>query len=174
MSGSTTTPREDAVNRTARIFGRACKLDRRTEAVLAATMEVSVTQLRKWGDPTSGARAPFFALAMLEAEAMIQATREFIEETSFAVVELPPVAPGPVDLDLFIVHQSEANDVIVAGLAAAKAGALDGPRGAVLERECDESIAATLRVREFARGAKRNGVARCSPLRPVAGGRADG
>lgn len=169
MSATATSAREAAVNRTARIFDRACKLDRRTEAVLAATMEVSVTQLRKWGDPTSGARVPFFALAMLEPEAMIQATREFLGETDHAVVKLPSISAGPCDLDLLMTHQREASDVLVAGLGAVKAGRLDRSGGAQLERECDESIAATLRVREFAREAQREGVARVP-----SGGRADG
>lgn len=160
--------RSRAIERMAAAFKAGVTADSRTEAVIAAELEVGVSMLRKWCDAQTGARVPAFAFFILEPAALRVAMNAALDGTGNAVVELPTTgAASDCDLDAIERHQREASDVVSAGLKAAKRGHLDRAKAAELAGECDESIAATLAVREMARRAIREGVIAVSPnVRP--------
>jgi hypothetical protein len=151
--------RSESVDITAGIFDRACTLDGRTESVLAASCDVSVTQLRAWRDAQSGRRAPLWALLALRPEAVRLAVDSLLawSSPSAMVVDVPETT-GDLDLARIASVTKESADVVVHGIEAHARGHMTRAEGAAGERECDELLKPVLAYREVCRRAKAEGV----------------
>lgn len=135
-----------------------------SQASVALELGVGETMVAEWAKAEKPRSIPF-ADALALPEAVRLALAEMLIGEGRAIVTIPGASEREGS-DLLAVArvQRESGDVISAVLSALADGHMTGAEGAHVERECDESIAATLAIREVARAAQRE---RVLPLRRV-------
>jgi hypothetical protein len=147
-------------------------------ADLAFGLDLGETHLRRCADTRAIAQA---TIDLADAGGLPPALRvrlaRWLAGPGHQVVEEPPLERCEIDdLELAIDAQRETSEAMTKHLEAVRRGHATRAQGAELEREADEAICALLRIREWARAAKSEGVAgaRRRGLRSIDGQGGDG
>ncbi len=149
------------------IANRAVEASDDSRPVVAAKMEVTVTELSRVTDPMSGRMFPLEHALALDERAYRRFVGDLAARAGLAVVDLPKPSAVSDELRALATAQRETSQAIAHGLEAWADGHMCCAEGVRVEQECDEAIAALLVIRERARVAKREGVV---GLRAVVGG----